>query len=115
VTETIYKVFKQDEWTSFTEAGRFEGSEADRRDGFIHFSRIDQLPGTLDRYYAAEQKVAVVAFRADGFGQDLKWEKSRGGDLFPHLYAPLLAAQVASLQWVDPKAGLTAIETEIRP
>jgi uncharacterized protein (DUF952 family) len=110
VSQWIYKVFRQDEWASFTDAGRFDGSEADRRDGFIHFSTIDQIPGTLEKYYSAEETVAIAAFRADGFGDDLKWEKSRGGDLFPHLYAPLLAAELASVQWVHPGRAFTANE-----
>jgi uncharacterized protein (DUF952 family) len=102
--QLIYKIFKSEEWAGFETAGRFDGSEADRRDGFIHFSKADQLAGTLRRYYGAEQWVAVAAFPADAFDDSLKWEPSRGDDLFPHLYAPLLMTQLHSVKWIDPKA-----------
>ena len=104
MTHLIYKVFRPDEWQAFEAAGRFDGSEADRRDGFIHFSKAEQLAETLRKYYATEPRVAIAAFQADRFGDALKWETSRGGDLFPHLYAPLLMAQLESVEWAEPKA-----------
>ena len=104
MNQLIFKIFRPDEWQAFEAAGRFDGSEADRRDGYIHFSTADQLAETLRRYYATEPRVAIAAFEADRFGDRLKWEPSRGGDLFPHLYAPLLMAQLHSVEWVEPSA-----------
>ena len=101
----IYKIFRPDEWAAFEAAGRFDGSADDRRDGFIHFSKADQLRGTLGRYYADEDRVAIAAFPAERFDDRLKWEASRDGQLFPHLYAPLLMAQLESVEWIEPKAG----------
>jgi uncharacterized protein (DUF952 family) len=105
VSQLIYKIFRADEWRAFEAAGLFHGSPADRRDGYIHFSTADQLAGTLEKYYAAEDRVAIAGFPADRFDERLKWEASRGGDLFPHLYAPLLMTQLDSVEWVEPKAA----------
>jgi uncharacterized protein (DUF952 family) len=109
VGELIYKIFRADEWAAFEAEGRFEGSEADRQDGFIHFSKLDQLRETLSKHYSGEMRVAIAAFPADAFGQDLKWEVSRGGEKFPHLYAPLLIAQAGKAEWVDPRAPLESV------
>ena len=87
----IYKVFRADEWTEAREAGRFEGSTDDRRDGFIHFSPADQVRETVARHFAdedgsVEDGLVIVGVDADRLGGDLKWESSRGGIEFPHLY-----------------------------
>lgn len=69
--------------------GRFEGSPVDLSDGYIHFSTAAQLAETVRRHYAGREGLLLVAVDADRLGDELKWEPSRGGDLFPHLYAPL--------------------------
>ena len=90
----IFKVFKQREWESFTQIGEFAGSADDQRDGFIHFSTESQLAGTLNKYYNQESLI-IIACMKDGdearssYHKALKWEASRGGQLFPHLYAHL--------------------------
>lgn len=102
MAELVYKIFTPDEWAAFEAAGRFDGSSADRRDGFIHFSKADQVAGTLGRYYAQEDRVAIAAFPADRLGDALRWEPSRDDQLFPHLYAPLFMAQLESVEWAEP-------------
>jgi len=108
MSDLVYKIFTPEEWAAFEAAGRFDGSAADLRDGFIHFSKADQLPGTLQRYYAGEARVAIAAFRTDTFGDALRWERSRDDQLFPHVYAPLLKAQLHSVEWADPNSAAGA-------
>ena len=84
----IYKIFLADEWAEAKDAGRFEGSPIDRRDGFIHFSPRDQLAGTIDAHFQTPRDQLVIAeVDAAGFGSSLRWETSRDGVKFPHLYA----------------------------
>lgn len=99
---TIYKVLGRDEWERAVAQGVFEGSEVDRQDGFIHFSAAGQLRETVRRHFAGRQDLILAAVEAETLGPDLKWEKSRGGDLFPHLYAPLAIDRIhraAHLPW----------------
>jgi uncharacterized protein (DUF952 family) len=88
-TKTIYKIFRIDEWNLAEREGRFLGSSDDIRDGFIHFSTAEQLRGTLAKYFASESEIVLAAVDANALGNDLKWEVSRGGMLFPHLYASI--------------------------
>jgi uncharacterized protein (DUF952 family) len=90
----IYKILSADEWRSAQAAGRFEGSAVDLQDGFIHFSTAAQAPETARRHFAGQADLVVLEVEADELGEALRWEPSRGGDLFPHLYAPLEAALV---------------------
>ena len=83
---TIYKICEQVVWRA-AEAGRaFFGTEADDRDGFIHFSTAGQLAETVAKHYAGKTDLVLVAVDADALGMTLVWERSRGGDMFPHLY-----------------------------
>jgi uncharacterized protein (DUF952 family) len=77
----------------------FVGSPADTRDGFIHFSTAAQLAGTAAKHFARLKDLILVAVDADALGSELKWETSRGGELFPHLYAAL---PVSAVQWAQP-------------
>lgn len=93
----VCKVFRAEEWSAFVAAGRFDGSADDRRDGFIHLSTPDQLPGTLERHFAGAAGLVVADLRlADD--PALRWERSRGGALFPHLHRALRAADVAGIR-----------------
>ncbi|MGE0846107.1 MAG: DUF952 domain-containing protein [Flavobacteriaceae bacterium] len=92
---TIYKVLRAPEWQSARAAGRFSGSSDDRRDGFIHFSTAEQLPGTLERHFAGERDLELLAVPARALGDALRWETSRGGALFPHLYGDLDLTHIA--------------------
>ena len=85
----IYKLLRAAEWAGFEATGRFAGSPDDERDGFIHLSAADQLPATYLKYFAAETDAVVLVFDSDALGPTLRWEPSRGGALFPHLYRAL--------------------------
>ena len=95
----IYKVLGADAWERARRAGRFEGSEDDLRDGYIHFSTRDQLAGTLAKYFAGRSDLILAAVEPSRLGERLRWEPARDGALFPHLYAPLELADVA---WAEP-------------
>jgi uncharacterized protein (DUF952 family) len=86
---TIYKIFRADEWRAAQRDGVFRGSPDDLRDGFIHFSSAEQVAGTYERYFSGQNGVVLAAVDADVLGTALKWEPSRGGALFPHLYGDL--------------------------
>ena len=90
---TIYKVLPRPEWEAAVAAGAYAGSADDRRDGYIHLSTATQLAGTLAKYFRDLPDLVLVAFDAASLGSELRWETSRGGALFPHLYAPLPAGQ----------------------
>ncbi len=85
----IYKIMDKTTWNSAKNIGEFTGSIHDKRDGFIHFSTKEQLAGTLAKHYQGQHELILLAFSANDFGENLKWEPSRDGALFPHLYAPL--------------------------
>ena len=91
---TIYKGLRGAEWAEMQRSGAFNGSPDDVRDGFIHFSTRDQLHATIERHFAGESDLVVLEVDADRLGESLKWEPSRGGALFPHLYAELPLAAV---------------------
>lgn len=90
----IYKILTGTEWAAAQTAGVFEGSAVDRQDGYIHFSTAEQAPETTRRYFTGQLDLMVLEVEGDDLGAALKWEPSRGGDLFPHLYAPLRVDQV---------------------
>lgn len=90
----IYKILPRAAWTAAHEAGKFEGSPLDLTDGFIHFSTAAQARETARRHFAGQADLVVLEVEADDLGEALRWEPSRGGDLFPHLYGPLAASQV---------------------
>ena len=96
----IYKICGRVEWAAAEAAGVYRGSADDMRDGFIHFSTLDQVPGTHARHFAGRDDLVLVTVRADALGPALKWEASRGGALFPHLY------DVLPLEAVEGVAGL---------
>ena len=88
----IYKIAYADDWVEAIKAGSFEGTAKDKVDGFIHFSTGEQLVETLKLHYACEdyqRMLAISAIDANALGENLKWEPSRNGDLFPHLYSSL--------------------------
>ncbi|MDO5529326.1 MAG: DUF952 domain-containing protein [Paracoccus sp. (in: a-proteobacteria)] len=84
----IFKVFRADEFAAFTQGGRSGGAAVDLADGYIHLSTAEQLPGTLAKHFAGEEGLMLLALESDGLDA-LRWEKSRGGALFPHLYRDL--------------------------
>lgn len=90
----IYKIFLRVEWDAFRSAGETAGAPVDLADGFVHFSSAPQLAETAAKYFSAVSDLVLVACDADRLGPALKWETSRGGALFPHLYRHLLLADV---------------------
>jgi uncharacterized protein (DUF952 family) len=96
---TIYKICEAARWAEAERAGEFGGSAADLADGFIHFSTAGQAPETAAKHFAGMADLVVVAVSADRLDGALKWEPSRGGALFPHLYGML---PMTAVRWVKP-------------
>ncbi len=90
----IYKIFLGPEWAELDTKGETLGAPIDLADGFIHFSTAKQAGVTVAKYFADIDGLMLIAFETDALGDALKWEPSRGGDLFPHLYRPLKRAEV---------------------
>lgn len=92
----IYKLLDRTAWDAALADGVFTGSAVDLADGFIHFSTAAQAAETARRHFAGQTGLVLVAVDAEGLGPALRWEPSRGGDLFPHLYGPLPTAAAVS-------------------
>lgn len=90
----IYKLLRADEWTRLDADGHTDGAPVDLADGYIHFSTAEQLPGTLERHFAGVEGLWLVAVDAEAAGAAIRWEPSRGGALFPHLYRRLVRADI---------------------
>jgi uncharacterized protein (DUF952 family) len=99
MAEPVYKVLSEAAFTAAAREGNFPGSADDLGDGFIHLSAAHQLEGTLAKHFAGQDGLVLLALDASRLGPTLKWEASRGGELFPHLYAPL---DLAALLWAEP-------------
>ena len=91
----IYKIFTADQWTKLEAEGETAGAPVDLADGYIHFSTAAQAAETAAKHFAGQQGLILAAVDAEALGDALKWEPSRGGALFPHLYARLRRADVA--------------------
>ncbi len=98
---TIYKICEKALWRKAETERRFAGAPADIRDGFIHFSTAAQVAGTAAKHFAGVADLILVAVDAEALGASLKWETSRGGELFPHLCAPL---PLSAVLWTRPLA-----------
>jgi uncharacterized protein (DUF952 family) len=95
----IYKICPALLWREAEEAGLFAGAPIDIQDGYLHFSTAEQVRETADRHFAGQSDLLLIAIDADSLGSALRYEPSRGGDLFPHLYAHLPLSAVC---WVKP-------------
>jgi uncharacterized protein (DUF952 family) len=95
----LYKICPAALWREAERAGVFHGSEVDRRDNFIHFSTAAQVAETAARHFAGQSGLLLISVDASMLGSALKWEPSRGGALFPHLYGPLT---LKAVKRVDP-------------
>jgi uncharacterized protein (DUF952 family) len=87
--QIIFKICPRADWQAAIERGVYEGSGDDRRDGFLHFSTRHQLDGTAAKYFAGQSDLVLVEVAVGPLAAHLRWESSRDGELFPHLYAPL--------------------------
>jgi len=94
----IFKIATTAQWQAAQATGVFEGAPIDLRDGYIHFSTEAQVPETLAKHFAGQRDLLLLAVEADGLGEALRWEVSRGGERFPHLYAALPVSAVVSVQ-----------------
>jgi uncharacterized protein (DUF952 family) len=92
--QLIYRLVAEGAWQSALAAGVFHGSEHDVRDGFIHFSTAAQVAETAARHYAGQAGLLLLGVKVGVLGSALRWEPSRGGALFPHLYASLPTSAV---------------------
>ena len=93
----IYKVLHADQWAIAVDQGEFVGAGVDLEDGFIHFSTAAQVRETVAKFFAGQLDLLLVGVDPEKLGDDLRWEPSRGGELFPHLYGHLLLDCVASV------------------
>jgi uncharacterized protein (DUF952 family) len=94
----VYKLTTRDAWDDAVVKGVFEGAPIDLKDGYIHFSTARQAAETARLYFAGVRDLLLVGFDGDDFGDALKWEASRGGDLFPHLYGELPTASAVEIR-----------------
>ena len=85
----IYKIFRSAEWEELKQVGTTNGAPIDLADGYIHMSTGKQVAETCAKYFAGEKDLVLLVLDGDDLGAALKWEPSRGGDLFPHLYRQL--------------------------
>ena len=96
---TIYKICEHRQWSDAEHDGEFRGSAVDYADGYIHFSTAAQVAATAGTHFAGMTGLVIVAVDAEALGPLLKWEPSRGGAVFPHLYGTL---PLSAVRWVKP-------------
>jgi uncharacterized protein (DUF952 family) len=92
----IYKLLPAADWAAARAAGRFDGSPVDHADGYLHLSAADQVVETARRHFTGQADLVLLAVDPDRLGVDLRWEPSRDGALFPHLYGPLPVSAVTA-------------------
>lgn len=95
----IYKICSQPLWKAAEAAKVFEGASIDAKDGYIHLSTAFQVRETAEKHFAGQDDLLLVAVDSERLGPALRYETSRGGDLFPHLYGPL---PLSAVVWVRP-------------
>ena len=95
----IYKILRGPEWAQLRAAGESAGAPIDLADGYVHFSTAEQAAETAAKHFAGAEGLMLVAVAVDRLGEALKWEVSRGGALFPHLYREMRLSDVA---WAQP-------------
>lgn len=95
----IYKIFRSDEWAALQSNGATDGAPIDVSDGYVHFSTAEQAAETAAKHFAGVDGLTLLACDANAMGDDLKWEVSRGGALFPHLYRQI---RMTDVLWAKP-------------
>lgn len=96
-TDLIYKIVTSEQWAEAEKTGAFKGAPVDLADGYIHFSTAEQAGETAARHFAGQVDLLLVAVEAKALGKALVFEPSRGGQLFPHLYADLPLSAVRAV------------------
>ncbi|NVJ99540.1 MAG: DUF952 domain-containing protein [Alphaproteobacteria bacterium] len=115
MSSIIYKILRPQEWQAAKTATFFTGAPVDKADGFIHFSTAKQVEETARRYFADCENVHVLAVAEDKLPADqVKWEPSRGGDLFPHLYGVMPMAAVIAHRRLEQADGIFDFSTIFR-
>lgn len=99
MSDFILKICPKDLWAVAEQKGVFEGAPIDLADGYIHFSTIEQVRETAAKHFAGQNDLLLIAINKTALGDALKYEVSRGGALFPHLYAHL---SLTDIMWVKP-------------
>jgi uncharacterized protein (DUF952 family) len=102
MTMRIYKLLTETDWNAAAVSGQ-TASSIDLADGYVHLSTAAQVKETARRYFSGEARVKLLRFDPETLG-DIRWEPSRGGDLFPHLYGPLIIAKAEAEWWLAPGA-----------
>jgi len=122
MADYVYKILPKADWDALDRDGQLPLTGDDARDGFVHLSRAPQLHGTLQRHFADADNLVLLALDTANIGSALKWEESRKGELFPHLYTPLArthieraftlddtphgpALSATAQAWIDAEAG----------
>ncbi len=105
----VFKILRPGEWQPNQNSRAYTGAPVDVADGYIHFSTIDQLQETADKYFSDQPAVHVIAFSANAWADGLRWEPSRGSQMFPHLYRPL-DMTLAAKSWRLEKKESTQID-----
>lgn len=93
-----YKVLTREEFAQWQEDGTFAGSPADLADGFIHLSTVDQLSETLQKHFSGISGLHIALINLTALGETVRWEPSRGGALFPHVYGDLPISAMTSFE-----------------
>ncbi|MFN4023456.1 MAG: DUF952 domain-containing protein [Hyphomonas sp.] len=100
----VYKLLTEDDWRTAETAG-YTASAVDLADGYVHLSTRSQLAGTREKHFTGKGRLRLLRFDCSAL-PPLRWEASRGGDLFPHLYAPLEIVRAEAAWWLEPGAPL---------
>ncbi len=112
---SIYRIVAADVWQRAEQSGSFTGTEHDVRDGFIHFSTAEQAAETAARHYAGQTNLLLLSVSVTRLGSALRWEPSRGGDLFPHHYGELAPSAIGRSVALDiPADGKLVLPDWIR-
>ena len=98
---TAFKILTAGQWAQFELDGVFRGAPVDLVDGYIHLSTADQLQETLDKHFAGQVGLVIAEVDLDGLGDTVRWEVSRGGALFPHIYGTLPMSAVVRTKCDD--------------
>jgi uncharacterized protein (DUF952 family) len=111
----IYKICSASAWREAERQGTYRGSADDVRDGFIHFSTAAQVDGTARKHFHGQTALFLVEVEADALGEPLRWERSRNGELFPHLYGELDLGTVTSVHQIHTRADGSHDVPELKP
>jgi beta-hydroxylase len=101
MNEQAFKILTAEQWMAFQDNGAFSGAPIDIADGYIHLSAADQLAGTLDKHFAGQRGLVIATIDLTQLGDLVRWEVSRGGALFPHVYGVIPLSAVISTASAD--------------